>query len=192
MAAGPLPRPGPPSLPHGARPRRLGTAFAALAVLCGPLTPAGPSAFVLLGPRAYRSRGAQQVSPGKARTLRGHPVASTPVAPTDNRASPLGAGSPATVALRRFACARNGLAPMASTGPPLTGCGNDSAPARGGAPPRRPCLVGVGFPPSGPRVRTCTCVLTSGVPGHAGRTPHPLPAQTPGAGAEFNDQSETR
>jgi len=75
-----------------------------------------------------------------------------------DRALPLRASSPTGRASRRFAFARNGHAPTTSFGPALAvkngGCGTTLAlPA---SRQTRPCLLGVGFPPSGPRVWTCT------------------------------------
>ena len=74
------------------------------------------------------------------------------------RASPLRAGSPTGRASRRFAFARHGHAPTTSFGLALTvkngGCG--TALALPASRQTRPCLLGVGFPPSGPRVWTCT------------------------------------
>ncbi len=73
-------------------------------------------------------------------------------------ASPLRAGSPTGRASRRFAFARHGHAPTASFRHALAvkngGCGTALA-----LPASRhtcPCSLGVGFPPSGPRVWTCT------------------------------------
>jgi len=103
-------------------------------------------------------RGTQQISPGKSKKLRDHPVAPTHVAPADIGLRRCAPTHPPRIASRRFAFARHGLAPMASTRPPLAGdLRETTCPPRDrrGAPRRRPCHVGVGFPPLGPRVRIC-------------------------------------
>jgi hypothetical protein len=69
----------------------------------------------------YHSRGTQQISQGKTLRLRGHPVTTTHTATGGIRTSSLGADWSAMYALRCFAFARNGRAPMTSTRPPLAG-----------------------------------------------------------------------
>jgi hypothetical protein len=68
------------------------------------------------------ARAAQQISSGKTyNKLRAHVVANTHAASDRFRISPLGAGSSAAHALRRFTCVQHVHAPMASTAHPLTG-----------------------------------------------------------------------
>jgi len=98
---------------------KVGFGFPKLPVLCSSLTSAGPSIFVL--PTIYRFRGAQQISLGNAKRLCNHPVAITPIAPTNTGSSSLPADSPSMDALRQFAFARYGCSPTASSGLPLTG-----------------------------------------------------------------------
>ena len=62
----------------------------------------------------------------------------------ENRASPPLAGSPDADALRRFTFVRHGRAPTTSTRHALAGEGPCGATC--------PCLIGLGFPSSGPRV----------------------------------------
>ena len=115
--------------------------------------------------RTYRLRGARQNAAGKTARFRTHPVATTPGTPDRYWASPLAAGSPVPEALRRFAFARHGCAPMTSTRRPLAGVGQGTTartpPCRPGTPGRRPCLFGVRFPLSGLWVRIFTSSLAA-------------------------------
>ena len=104
----------------------------------------------------YRSRGARQISLSKTNKLRDHPVATT--CSDSNRfwTSPLAAGSSIRPALRRFTFVRFGHAPITSTAPPLAGLATLTLRESCGRPQQGTCFFGVGFPLSGPRVRTFT------------------------------------
>ncbi len=154
---GGLPRPGPPSLPRGSRRHGLRPAFAGLVVLRGPLTSAGSSAFVfwVLRPTAY-------AEPNRSRWVRTLDFVTipSPVRPWHRRIPGFLAVGRLTRHGRLTALhsIRNGHAPTASTGHPLAGrlaalprCRADS-----GVSEQRPCLLGVGFPPSGSRGRIRT------------------------------------
>jgi hypothetical protein len=94
-------------------------------LLCGCLTSVGPVAFrsfvlrVSFAPPWHEQPNRSlRVRPNK---LRAHVVANTHAASDRFRISPLGAGSSAAHALRRFTCVQHVHAPMASTAHPLTG-----------------------------------------------------------------------
>ena len=130
--------------PRDSRPR-LGPPFGGLPVLRDhptPLVPSPSRPFVLGDYRRRPTRrGGREVSPGKNAELRADPVATTHRL---RRISGFTAGSRLTHgrhALRRFAFARFGTAPMTSTRRPLAGLPPSLPP--------RPCLFGAGFPPSG-------------------------------------------
>ena len=113
---------------------------------------------------AYRFRGTQQISSGKTNRVHDHPVVTTHRTTNGIWASLLGASSPARKALRRFAFARNGHAPMASTrralaGPPRTTDFGSTSDLDLVLQARALATLGVGFPPLGPRVWIFTSSL---------------------------------
>jgi len=149
------------AFPH--RCSRLGRSFDHLTVLRVDPCSDGPSELrsFVLGSTTDLHHGAQQNSSGKIHRLRHSPVATTVARlRTDLGLSLLGASLPARTALRRFAFARNSDAPTTSTRPPFAGATVvETLRSSPGCPEQGPCLIGVGFPPSGPRVWTCTSCL---------------------------------
>jgi hypothetical protein len=91
--AAPLLRPGPSSLAHRHSTPRAQRALPRPAVLHGPPTSAGPSAFVLSF-SGLPNLGAQQISRGKTLRFRRDPVANTSPSTNRNRASLPAASSP--------------------------------------------------------------------------------------------------
>ena len=148
------------------------------------------------GPRAYRSRGTQQISLGKTERLRTYPVANTSrhqrlllgfVA--RGRLTPPSTPYGASLSLETDAHLRlpsdspSRVTNFALRSPHISLAVGSNDP---GAPGQRPCLLGVGFPPSGPRVRTCRLHNSPPVfqscqshlrnaPASGGRVPHTLP-----------------
>ena len=142
---------------------RLKPSFDGLAVLRVDPCSDGPSELrlLVLGSTADLHRGAQQNASGKIHRFRHSPVATTVTRlRTEFGLSLLEASLPAWTALRRFAFARNSDAPTTSTRPPFAGAAVvETLRSSTGFPEQGPCLIGVGFPPSGPRVWTCTSYL---------------------------------
>ena len=138
-----------------------------------------PGPFV---PLVYRLCGTRQISPGKRQQTLRRPVASTPVPPTNIGLSLLGASLPGTDALRRFIPFGSRRTPMTSTRHALAGPPRLCRRWGPGAPGPRPCLFGVGFPSSGPRVwiflLSLDCLLSVA---HAGRTSSRRPPLRGGA-----------
>ena len=103
-----------------------------------------------MDPSSFRSRGrpprVSKAEPDRSprvscSSFRGHPVATTHVLPDANRASPLGAGSPSTYALRRFTCVRCDRAPLTPSDiPSRVGSSLTTTSLAPGTPGRRPCF----------------------------------------------------
>jgi len=171
-----LPPPSPPALSLPSK-VALGvrTVFRLPSGYCAPVLDLPGHRVSFLRCTAYRLRGTRQISTGKiqqtSRPSRPHYACTF----DENRASPLPADSPDADALRSFAFARNGRAPMTSTRPPLAGSPGLRHWKGPGIPDQRPCLLGVGFPSSGPRVWTFTsCLLVMPfAPGRLGAEPLP-------------------
>ena len=118
-------------------------------VLRSHLTSAGPSPSVLEVLGATAPCGTRQTSVGKTNRPCDHPVANTDQRPTDIGLHCQWTAHPARPALRRFTCVRYSHTPTTSTRPSLAGKDHRlTAPVFTG-----PCLIGVGFPPSGSRDR---------------------------------------
>jgi hypothetical protein len=132
-----------------------------------------PSSF---RPQAYRpalsSAGTRQISRGKSLRFRGDHVANTPLAPTGTGHRCRRPARPPRTPSRRFTLVRHHRASTASFRPALTEAHRHkdqppaSRPVNSGP---RPCLIDVGFPLSGPQVRTHTSDLNDmpGTPGSA-------------------------
>jgi hypothetical protein len=134
-------------------------AFRLLSGYCAPVLDLPGHRVSFLRCTAYRLGGTRQISTGKiqqtSRPSRPHYACIS----DEYRASPLPADLPDAGALRSFAFARDGRAPMTSTRPPLAGSPGLRHWKGPGIPDQRPCLLGVGFPSSGPRAWTFTSCL---------------------------------
>ena len=178
-----LPPPSPPALSLPSKvPLGVRTIFRLPSGYCAPVLDLPGHRVSFLRCTAYRLRGTRQISTGKiqqtSRPSRPHYVCTF----DENRASPLPADSPDADALRSFAFARNGRAPMTSTRPPLAGSPGLRHWKGPGIPDQRPCLLGVGFPSSGPRVWTFTSCLLVMPFAPVNQTVASLPPVTAGVG----------